>query len=75
MGVDRVTVQNVRIVRRDPQHHLLLLEGADPGAERGLVMVRKSQKRPDAVSRPRAFQAIVEEEEQTMKAAKPAKRK
>ena len=73
MGMARVTVQNVRIMRRAPEHHLLLIEGAVPGAEQGLVMVRKSQKRPDVVSKPRAFQAIVEEGE-TAKAAKTAKK-
>ena len=75
MGQDCVTVQNVRVMRRDAEHHLLLLEGAVPGAEQGLVMVRKSQKRPDAVRKPRAFQAIVEEEEAPAKGGKPAKKK
>lgn len=75
MGMDRVTVQDVRIMRRDPEHHLLLIEGAVPGAEHGLVMVRKSQKRPDAVSKPRAFQVVVEEEEKMAKGAKAIKKK
>ena len=75
MGMGRVTVQNVRIVRRDLEHHLLLIEGAVPGAEQGLVMVRKSQKRPEVLSKPRAFQVVVEEEEKMAKGAKAIKKK
>jgi large subunit ribosomal protein L3 len=62
MGQARVTVQNVRIVGLDPQHHLVLLEGAVPGAERGLVIISKSAKRPGVIKKPQAFQVVVEEE-------------
>ena len=68
MGADRVTVQNVRIIRRDLEHHLLLIEGAVPGAERGLVIVSKSVKRPGVIKKPQAFQVVVEEEETAKKA-------
>ncbi len=74
MGADRVTVQNVRIMRLDPGHHLLLLEGAVPGAERALVVISKSKKRPGVIRKPQAFQTIVEEE-MTAKATKAAKKK
>lgn len=72
MGDDRVTVQNVRVVRLDPAHHLLLIEGAIPGAKQGLVMVTKSQKRPGVIRPPQAFQTVIDEEEEAMskKAAK-----
>ncbi|MBI3021388.1 MAG: 50S ribosomal protein L3 [Candidatus Omnitrophica bacterium] len=72
MGNARVTVQNVRIVKIDLAHHLLLIEGAIPGVEQQLVMVRKSIKRPDVIRKPQAFQTIVEEEElsKTAKAIK-----
>jgi len=73
MGADRVTVQNVRVLGVDPAHHLLLIEGAIPGAERGLVMVRKSRKHPGRIKKPQAFQVIVEEEDEAAK--KPAKTK
>ena len=73
MGADRVTVQNVRIVRLDAQQHLLLIEGAIPGAERQLVMVSKSTKRPGVIKKPQAFQAGVVEEEDTGKKAKAKK--
>ncbi len=74
MGADRVTVQNVRIVRRDAEHHLLLLEGAIPGADEGLVLVRRAQKRPGLVRKPQALQTVIEEED-TAKTAKAAKKK
>ena len=73
MGNARVTVQNVRIVKIDPEHHLLLIEGAIPGVEQQLVMVRKSVKRPGVIKKPQAFQAILEEEEELSKTAKAIK--
>ena len=77
MGAARVTVQNVRIVRRDAERHLLLLEGAIPGAAQGLVFVRRAQKRPGLIRKPQAFQTVIEEEEtaKTAKTAKAAKKK
>ena len=75
MGADRVTVQNVRIARLDPEHHLLLIEGAVPGGERELVIISKSQKRPGLIKKPQAFQTVVEEEEELSKNAKAAKAK
>ncbi len=41
MGGDRVTVRGLRVVRVDPERHLLLIRGAVPGPRGGLVMVRK----------------------------------
>ena len=76
MGADRVTVQNVRIVGLNPQHHLLLIEGAIPGAERGLVIIRKSTKLPGVIKKPQALQTIVEEEDERLsKTAKAIKAK
>lgn len=71
MGQDQVTIQNLRILRLDPANHLLLIEGALPGAENGLVVVTKSKKRPGVIKKPQAIQAVVEEEEE--KGKKPAK--
>ncbi len=44
MGNDRVTVQNLKIVRVDADRNLLLIKGAIPGANNGLVMVRRAVK-------------------------------
>ncbi len=42
MGNARTTVQNLEVVRCDPEKNLLLLRGAVPGFNGGLVLVRKS---------------------------------
>jgi large subunit ribosomal protein L3 len=44
MGGDRVTVQNLKVLRVDPERNLLLVEGSVPGANDGLVMVRRAVK-------------------------------
>ena len=44
MGGAQRTVLNVRIVRVLPEQNLVLIRGAVPGANGGLVMVRKSVK-------------------------------
>lgn len=44
MGVDRVTVQNLEVVRVDPERNLLAVKGAVPGPRGGLVIVRPSIK-------------------------------
>jgi large subunit ribosomal protein L3 len=42
MGGDRVTVRNLRVIRVDPENHLLVVRGAIPGAPNGYVIVRKA---------------------------------
>jgi large subunit ribosomal protein L3 len=42
MGADRVTVHNLRVVRVDPDNHLLVVSGAVPGAPGGYLLVRKA---------------------------------
>ena len=42
MGGDRVTVRNLRVLQVDAEQHLLIVNGAVPGAPGGLVMVRKA---------------------------------
>jgi large subunit ribosomal protein L3 len=44
MGGERRTVLNMRVERVLPEHNLLLVRGAVPGASGGLVVVRKSIK-------------------------------
>jgi large subunit ribosomal protein L3 len=44
MGDERVTTQNLEIVRVDVERNLLLIKGAVPGAAGGTVMVRPSTK-------------------------------
>lgn len=43
-GVDRVTALNLEIIRADESRNLLLVRGAVPGGERGLVLVRPATR-------------------------------
>ncbi len=47
MGNQRVTVLNLEVVEADAERGLLLLKGAIPGPNGGLVMVRSSVKSPE----------------------------
>ena len=46
MGNERVTVLNLEIVQADAERGLLLVKGAVPGPEGGLVMIRSAVKAP-----------------------------
>jgi len=42
MGGGRVTIRNLKVLRVDPENHLLVVEGGIPGAPTGYVIVRKA---------------------------------
>ncbi len=44
MGDERVTTQNLEVVRVDTERNLILIKGAVPGAAGGIVMIRPSVK-------------------------------
>ncbi len=44
MGSERVTIQNLEIVRVDAENNLLLVKGSVPGARKSLVTVREAVK-------------------------------
>ena len=44
MGVVKVTVQNLEIVKVDTENNLILVKGAIPGNKGGLVTIRNSVK-------------------------------
>jgi len=44
MGVDKITVQNLDIVKVDSERNLLLVKGAIPGPKGGLVIVKETVK-------------------------------
>jgi hypothetical protein len=75
MGQRRVTQQNLRIVSIDLKNHLLLVEGAVPGADNSLVFVTKAKKHPGLLHKPRELQEIIEEDENLSKTAKAASKK
>ncbi len=57
LGDERVTTQNLRVVRTDPERGLIMILGAVPGAKGGWVMVRDAVKRklPEGAPVPGAF--------------------
>ena len=42
MGNERVTVQNLEIVRVDVENNLLLIRGAIPGPKKGLITIKET---------------------------------
>jgi large subunit ribosomal protein L3 len=44
MGNVRVTLQNLEIVEVRPEQNLILIKGAIPGPNNGLVLLRKGVK-------------------------------
>lgn len=42
MGMDRVTVRNLKVLKVDADNHLILVAGAIPGGPNGYVIVRKA---------------------------------
>lgn len=44
MGVERVTVQNLEVIKIDTENHLIVVKGAIPGAVGGLVTVANNVK-------------------------------
>ncbi|MBR9805586.1 50S ribosomal protein L3, partial [bacterium] len=44
MGAERVTVQNLEVVRVDAERNLILVKGAIPGAPGGNVVLRPAVK-------------------------------
>ncbi|TXN68293.1 50S ribosomal protein L3 [Methylobacterium sp. WL6] len=57
MGVDRVTTQNLRVVRTDVERGLILVEGAVPGVAGGWIQIRDAVKHklPAEVPQPGKF--------------------
>lgn len=44
MGGDRVTVQNLEVVKVDPENNLLVVEGAVPGPKKSFLIIKKAKK-------------------------------
>lgn len=44
MGHERVTIQNLQVLRVDLERNLLLVKGSVPGPNKGLVLVRRAVK-------------------------------
>jgi len=44
MGHEQVTVSNLEVVAADAERNLLLIKGAVPGENRGLLLIRKTKR-------------------------------
>ncbi|MDN5293890.1 MAG: large subunit ribosomal protein [Eubacteriales bacterium] len=44
MGGDRVTIQNLQVVKVDPENNLLVVKGAVPGPRGGLLIIKNAVK-------------------------------
>ena len=62
MGAARVTVQNLEVVKTDPDRGLIMIKGAVPGSKGGWVTVRDAVKvpAPDGLPMPAAIRAAAE---------------
>ena len=59
MGAEKVTTQNLRVVRTDAERGLILIRGAVPGSKGGWVLLSDAVKRrlPEDAPLPGAFRA------------------
>lgn len=44
MGVDKVTVQNLDVVKVDPERNMIVVKGAIPGVNKGIVYLKNTVK-------------------------------
>lgn len=65
MGAERVTIQNLSVVRTDLDRGLVLIRGAVPGAKNGWVLIKDAVKRalPEGVPFPGAIRGSGADEE------------
>jgi ribosomal protein L3 len=60
LGVERVTTQNLRVVRTDPERGLILVEGAVPGVAGGWIPIDRCEiDTPCDARRPPKFQRFM----------------
>ncbi|WP_068466999.1 50S ribosomal protein L3 [Candidatus Protochlamydia phocaeensis] len=45
MGNERITVQNLRVVKVDPENHVIVVKGQVPGPRNGLVYITQAKKK------------------------------
>jgi large subunit ribosomal protein L3 len=46
MGVDRITIQNLEVLKVDKENNLLVIKGAVPGHKNSYLMVKEAKKMP-----------------------------
>jgi len=75
MGNERVTVQNLRVMKVDQEANLLVIQGTVPGPERRLVLVKKSIKKAGVIVAAKGIQEAGVEDEEKGKSKGAAKAK
>lgn len=70
LGNVKKTVQNLEVVRVDVEKNLIIVKGAVPGSENGLLFIRRSLKKPEGVK----VKAVVKAKEKKDPLSKAAKK-
>ena len=65
MGMDTVTVQNLRVMRVDVDTNVMALKGAVPGPMRAVIVIQKSRRK--------AFRSLDEKKEVVISKRNPMK--
>ncbi len=73
MGGKQLTVQNLQVVKLDPEQHLLAIFGAVPGNDGGLVVIRPAKKQTQTKSITRIIRISVPKGDASKGAAKAKK--
>jgi large subunit ribosomal protein L3 len=62
MGDCNVTIQNLRVVKTDPERGLIMIKGAVPGAKGGWVTLKDAVKKklPDSIPYPTSSEQMIE---------------
>ncbi len=45
MGAERVTTQNLKVIKADLENNILLIKGSIPGSKNGYVVIKKAKKK------------------------------
>jgi large subunit ribosomal protein L3 len=56
MGMDKVTQQNLKVIKADLENNILLVKGAVPGHKNSYVIVKKAKKRVLSANKPKPEQ-------------------
>ena len=72
LGAERVTTQNIQVVKTDKDRGLIMVRGSVPGVKGGWVSVRDAVKRklPQQAPKPGAFKAPIQQAPAVPAAAK-----
>ncbi|MFA5287570.1 MAG: 50S ribosomal protein L3 [Candidatus Omnitrophota bacterium] len=52
MGAERVTTQNLKIIKTDIENNIILIKGSIPGCKNGYVIIKKAKKKVAKANKP-----------------------